>query len=97
MIKAKRLAPRQVPPVAHDNITYEKHGMSTVVAKDKNSQELWRVQVYDVQYNNKLERDVQDIHIKELKLDDKKEKLLIKDEKNRNYSLDIRTQAVIKL
>ncbi|HEX4044943.1 MAG TPA: hypothetical protein VHZ76_04685 [Gammaproteobacteria bacterium] len=92
---AKRVPPPVVPAITHQGISYSaayaKGGI--IEAHDiKTKQLLWKAQVYRVQYKPALETDVQDIFITRMTLN--KDRLLITDEKNRHYSVNIHTHRV---
>jgi len=56
--------------------------------------ELWLLKVYDVPYDPKRERDVQDTFIVDMKLDSSGSVVLIRDELDRVYVVDPRTRSV---
>jgi hypothetical protein len=58
--------------------------------------ELWLLKVYDVPYDPKRERDVQDTFIVEMKLDASGSAVLIRDELDRVFVVDPRTRSVHK-
>ena len=92
---AKRIAPKGVIPVKANGIIYTapREKMGFIVAKDeKTGKILWNKQVYVVKYIQNLEDDVQDVFIKSVKLD--KNTLIIKNEKNYTYFLDINSLKV---
>ena len=93
---AKRAAPPPVAPVVYKGITYtapNQNGRAAyVVASDSTGKELFRVKVFDVEIDPKLEEDVQWVFITELRL--RGESLLVKDEKGRRFAIDLSTHAV---
>ncbi len=102
---AMRVAPKEVKPVKTDDVIYSAPHLfimsnsesfqsgGYVMAQDVKTKRIkWIVQVYVTEYDRKLEADVQDVFITDIKLD--KEKLIIKDEKHRLFSLDINSLEV---
>jgi outer membrane protein assembly factor BamB len=92
---AKRLAPQPVAPVVAEGIRYSAplDAMGFVVATDAGAnKELWRVRIYEVRMDPKLERDVQDIFITSLAVKDGT--LLITNERGEKYALDLKTRKV---
>jgi len=93
---AKRLAPKEVPPVVQGDIVYSapSRRMGVVVATStKTGKELWSKQIYTIQINSHRERDVQDCHITSLCF--KNEKLMITNEYGQQFELDPNTQEVV--
>jgi hypothetical protein len=96
---AKRAAPVPVPPIVYNGITYSapnRDGRAAyVVATDSSSgQQLFRVKIFDVAIDPKLEEDVQWIFINGLKLSGNS--LFVKDERGRCFSIDLGTKKVKK-
>jgi hypothetical protein len=102
---AKRGAPKIAKPVISDGVEYravhdrykEKgrpRGIRAFVeARDtKTKKSLWRVQVYDIRYRGVLETDVQDVYIKDLKLD-KSDLIVTTDERSRRYFINPKAPA----
>ena len=87
---AKRAAPKDATPVVIGSIEYRApHSqMGCVEAWDtKRNQLIWRRQIYVVKYTLGLERDVQDVFIKTIKLKDKN--LVVENERKSEYELDL--------
>lgn len=94
IIQAKRLAPDPIEPVYFDSIRYEVSGMGVVRARDeKNGQEIWKNAIYKVSYNPILETDVQDVYITKLEVINGI--LLVRNEENATYKVDLKTGKVI--
>jgi hypothetical protein len=97
-VAAKRMAPKPVSPVVSDGLRYSAAGDGRdqyVVAADVSSgKELWKVKVFHNDIDPLLEEDVQWVFITNLKRVDYA--LVVKDEKSRCYSLDLRTKSVKK-
>jgi hypothetical protein len=93
---AKRGAPDTVPPVLFKGVTYSapnKNGMiNYVLASDLSGKELFRIKVFDMPIDPKLEEDAQWIFITHLELSG--DSLLVKDEKGRCFAINLTTRAV---
>ena len=92
---SKRIAPAKVTPVIYDGVRYEAPAipMGYILAYNATTGKLlWEKKLYEVQYNPKFETDVQDVFIKELKIEkgDADYFLVAIDEQERLYRLDIR-------
>ena len=96
---AKRVPPKDVQPVVVNGVRYSAKGDgkdSYVVATDVPSgKELWRVKVFHTRIEFwKGEEDNQWVFISDLK--SAGNSLLVRDEKNRCYSIDLNTKHVRK-
>jgi hypothetical protein len=97
---AKRGAPAEVKPVVHEGIEYRaphstiaSEKMGVVEAWDKATDKmLWEKKVYTVKINPLMERDVQDVFVTKLEID--AGKLIVTNEKDARYSIDLKTQNV---
>ena len=93
---AKRAQPNPVTPIVDNNIRDSAQGSGqkqfVVATEASTGKELWKAEIFHVYYKPDLERDVQDVHIKELKL--ARGGLLIKDERSRCYFLDLSARKV---
>lgn len=92
---SKRVAPAEVKPVAYENIQYEApvSRMGYIEAYDLSSgKKLWEKQVYVVKYKPFLERDAQDIYIKDLKIQVSKVGVFLEvtDERERKYNIRVK-------
>ena len=106
-IEAKRSAPSEVKSVIHEGVKYvavhfpgliseEKQNGGYIEARDaKTDKKLWGLMVYKIQYNRKLESDVQDIFITSLLVDKKANKLIIKNELDYTYHVNLITKKAI--
>jgi hypothetical protein len=95
---AKRIEPKPVSPVTVGSITYSapRHLMGVVVATDTvTKKEIWRKHIYRIHYTSSLEKDVQDIFISSLVLED--DNLLISNERGECFSLNLKSRKVRKL
>ena len=97
VVFAKRSPPVRVTAVRQDTVEYRvpHENMGCVEAWDIASNNMiWRKQIYVVRYDVELEKDVQDIYITSVTAE--KGKIVIKNERNSEYSLDLETlQATV--
>jgi hypothetical protein len=95
---AKRAQPNPVTPIVENSVRYSAQGSGqkqfVVATEISTGKELWRVEIFHIHYKPGLERDVQDVYIKELKR--ARGGRLIKDERSRCYFLDLSTRKVRK-
>ena len=94
---ADREPPKDVPPIRQDEITYKAPHfgghMGCIEAHDTQTDQLvWRRQIYVVKYQPDLEEDVQDCFIASMEI--KGGKLIIKNEMQFEYELDLASLAV---
>jgi hypothetical protein len=92
---AKRMPPPEVSPVIYHGVIYSaKYSTGGVIeAKDaKSKKQLWTKQIYHIHYISDLETDIQDVYIKAMKI--KNGNLLITDEKDVQYLLNLKTRKV---
>ena len=104
---AKRLAPAKVDPVetpgAVISVPHFPKGDRTqnggvLEAHHPDSGELlWRVQVYETAYRPSLERDVQDVFIKSLTFDARHGILILSDERERIFVLNLDNRKVTRI
>lgn len=104
MPQPKRVGPPDVAPVVLGNVRYEvihwgrERGLEQnggyVAALDATSgKELWIAKIYAVEYKPKLETDVQDVFIKSLTAAPDGRSLLITNENNQHFVLDVAARA----
>jgi len=102
-LQAKRVGPKAVAPVTVGSVRYEalpwgkkrglgQNGGYLVTFDAKTGAELGLIKVYEINYDPKLEADVQDIFITRLDLVDGG--LAVTDERGRKYLLDLATKGV---
>ena len=92
---AKRALPQEVKPIMHKGIECRApHDyMGCIEAWDIKSKEIiWRKQVYVIKHVIGVERDVQDVFIKSMRLSDNF--LVIINEKGFEYTLDLKSLEV---
>ena len=108
-VAAKRRAPPKVPGVTLDGIRYEQ----TVLARSEadggqrtgylaayrgaSDERLWRLRVYELHIDPRLEGDVQDVYFKSMAAAKDGHDLLIENERGDRFEVDVRTQVVRKL
>jgi hypothetical protein len=96
---AKRMGPKAVKPVTHAGVRYVvkhwavdsklKHNGGYIEAQNAaTGKKLWGLTVYAVQYNPRLERDVQDVFITSMRYDKKSKLLLVTNEVKHAYRVD---------
>lgn len=106
LIKAKRAEPRAVESVTYRGVKYiAPHFKMTnkqvqrggfIEAWDiKTNKMLWDIKIYEAKYDPKLEQDVQDVFITSLKIEHGK--LLITNERNEIYALNLETKKVERI
>jgi hypothetical protein len=106
MPAAKREAPAEVTPVVVGNLRIEalhwgrdrgleQDGGYLVAYDVKTGEEAWTLEVYHTDYDEKLERDVQDVFIVSLAVDDGD--VIVTDEDGRRFRVDIASRAVTPL
>ena len=99
-IFAKRKGPATVASVEHAGIQYVvehwkfksglNHNGGYIEARDaKSGAKLWGLRVYAINQNPNLESDVQDLFIVSMTLDDSKKRLIIRNEANHTYWVDL--------
>ena len=102
---SKRTAPPDVNPIIDGTTTYsvpafisdesENQKGGFVEGRDtKSGKLLWRAKVYTTQYDPRLERDVQDVFINSMSLDKRLRILLLSDEAERVFVLDLDSRKV---
>ena len=91
-IKPKRIPRKSILPITVGDIIYNT-SMNDIIATDLlNNDVLWIKKIYAVVYNEKLEKDVQDVYIDSISYSDNT--LIIHNELGQTYFLDLNTQLV---
>jgi len=94
VIEAARLIPKEVKPVIYNGTKYIANRFSYVEAWDvKSGKKLWEKKVYTVIIDPMVEEDVQWVFISSLSIEDGK--LLVVNERNYKYKIDLNTGKVI--
>jgi len=93
----KIVTPAKVRPVVYGQLTLTAptNKMGYIVAYDSAGNEAWNVRIYKVHYNVFIEKDVQGVYINSIQL--RKDNLLIRNDTDEDYLLDLKTLAVTKL
>ena len=99
-VLAKRIPAPVIEPIVHEGIRYtvpnDRGTVGYVVASDvATGKELWKKTIFRKCLCPCLEHDVQWVFIKEMRLDG--QRLLLVTERDRVYSLDLKTRKVKKL
>ena len=95
-LSAKRLSPKDVPPITVDNVEYRApHKKMGVVEAWKDGKIVWEQKIYNIKFNDKLERDVQWVFIK--KMTHKDNYLLIQNEQGTFFTLNLKTKKVLRI
>ena len=100
-VSAKRLAPAEIKPVQYNDykitsyFSRTKTGFSVYLrAREKGKKDYaWKTQLFSRRYNQQLETDVQDIHLRSLKLEGKR--LIAIDEKGMTYEINALNGALL--
>ncbi len=106
-VMAKRVPPNEVPPIVTDKSVFSvphfpeggpaQKGGVVEAREPKTNKLLWQVQIYKTQYDEKLEKDVQDVFITSLTLDKVHNLLIMSDEKSRIFVLNLATKKVTQI
>lgn len=111
-LHASREAPHEIRPIRFEGVVItvphfgfevgtnpkETQNGGFVQAHDsKTGKLLWSVKLYQTRYDPKLEQDVQDVFISEVKLDRTFRVLLIRDEKDRVFTVFLDSHAVTQI
>jgi hypothetical protein len=94
---SKRLEPTKVNSVLHNGKEYSiNHSkIGTVLVREKNSKKEKIVTVYTIDYDPNLEKDIQDVFIKSIKIYN--QSLLIQNERGVLYEMNLETYEVKKI
>lgn len=103
---AKRVGPPRVNSVIIGDVRYKaihwgrergfgQNGGYIAAVDVKTNKELWTLKVYNVDYEGGKEEDALDVFIASMKADDGK--LIIRDEDDCRYSVDVTTRTVKRL
>jgi hypothetical protein len=100
---AKRKPPKELNPVRRGGIKYSIHHGELLKKKTTDgayiraydialSEPLWDLKIYSIEYDEEMEKDVQDVFVRSFKL--KKDKFIIRNERNDMFIVNIRTKKV---
>ncbi len=103
-IEKERLEPPEVEPVLIGNVRYEalmwgktrdlgQNGGYIEAFDSTTDASLWVLKIYDITYDEEMESDKQDIFIEEMQALDSGQ-LMIRDERGRQYRVDVRDLSV---
>lgn len=100
MANAKQMMPKPVDPVTYLGVTYaaphfvdgEAQNGGFIEARGTNGTLLWRLRIYDTNYDNAVEPDVQDVFVADLRIEDGT--LIVTDEIKRVFEVDLKTRCV---
>jgi len=96
---AKRIPPKKVTPIVADGVRYSAEGDGrdgyVVATMEANGKPLWRVKVFHTRIKFCREEDNQWVFISDIKLG--AASVLVRDEKNRCYSISLKTKHVKKI
>jgi hypothetical protein len=98
--RAKRASPKPVPPVVHDGVKYVAPNANGREGKiearsESTGKKLWDVVIYTIKIDPNLEQDVQWVFITKLAIRDNT--IIVTNEKNEQFTLDLKTKKVEKL
>lgn len=105
---AKREVPAEVPTIIYGGVIYsvphfgfengsKQNGGFVKATNEKSNEAMWLKRIYKIWYNPFKEQDSQDIFITNMQLSSDNTHLVIINERNETYSLNIRTQKVKRL
>lgn len=100
---AKRIAPKEVPPLIHEGVEYrvihwghvsgyDQNGGYIEVIDSETEKKIWEIKVYTIEYNSSFEKDAQDIFITEIKIEDNN--LIVWNEVRDKFVIDLMTKEV---
>ena len=102
--QAKRTPPQKVIAVEDNEVKYtapqreskvHKQAGGYIEARDKKTdKKLWELKVYDVKFNPKIEKDVQEVYITSLKVENGK--LIVANEAGDEYEVDPKSRTARK-
>lgn len=88
----KRTPAKEVAPVVYENIRYST-GMTDVIATDTLTNDvLWVKEIYSINFDKNLERDVQEIYIDTIYLENNF--LIIRNEDGKSFALNLMSTEV---
>jgi hypothetical protein len=105
---AKREVPSEVPTIIFEGVEYsvphfgfengsKQNGGFVKAANEKSNEVMWVKRIYKIWYNPFKERDAQDIFITNMQLSSDNAHLVITNERNEKYSLNIGTLKLKRL
>ena len=108
VFNARRKAPEKVEPLVHAGIRYEttvngrefgfaQDGGVLLAFDEKSGEQLWVMQVYAIDINEKFERDAQICYITRITLSDDGKALWITNERRKQFSVNLADRVVTPL
>ena len=96
MVQMSRDIPRPMPAIVHEGIRQGlPHRNGYLSATDVASgQRLWTTQAYEVQYDAPLEKEVQDVHFKQMTLTPDQRHVLIENEAGQRFLVQLSDHTV---
>ena len=107
---AKRPSPKDVPDISFNGVRYsvvhwaylngQKHNGGYVEAlEESTNKKIWGKRIYKTDYGwfFKIEEDAVDVFITLTQVNESENALIVTNEKNEKYSLNLKTQKVTKL
>jgi hypothetical protein len=105
---AKREVPAEVPAIIYGGVIYsvphfgfengsKQNGGFVKATNEKSSDVMWVKRIYKIWYNPFKEQDVQDIFVTSMQISSDNTHLVITNERNETYSLNVGTQKVKRL
>lgn len=106
--QAKRVAPKLASPLIYHGVRYETtldgkdfgfaQKAGVLIAYDVASgQKLWAQLVYQIEINEKFERDAQECYITNIELDAAAQALIISNERRQRFVVKLEDRTVIRL
>ncbi|MES9884672.1 MAG: hypothetical protein ABW185_27830, partial [Sedimenticola sp.] len=94
----RRLVPPELEPIENNGVLYREVRSAQLLGQDQQSgfliaedpgsrEQLWLLQIYDINYDQEKEKDAQEIYFVELKLLPGKETIFIEDELGRQFTV----------
>ena len=88
----KRTPAKEVTPITIKNVRYSS-GMNEIIATDTLTNEVvWTKEIYSIQFDENLERDVQEIYIDSLFTKDNS--LYIRNEEGKMYTMNLKSHEI---
>lgn len=106
-VSAKRLPPKDVVPVVFEGIEYSvthwtkekglrQNGGYILATEQSSGDEIWVKRIYETQYQQNLEKDIQDVFIIAISIDKKNRSLRVINEEGKLFKVNIDDQAVVE-
>ena len=107
-LASKRPAPPKVSPVKSEGIRYEQaddhdidsseqHSGYLAAFKGASKKPLWLVKVYDLDFDPRLERDVQEVYFSKLEISPERREIIVENERGERFAVRIDDQTVRRI